>query len=365
MLAVGLGTMVKPVVIPLKHLADNDHSEISCRLDPELLSLGLLDHASPNIRLSALNTVIASITNSGILQDSALARIKKVLPYFHQETNPKPRNEFIALAKKLLARLKGLKFVVTEDEPDMSMKDIETPIHNRSLPPKNAARFFDWYLDFLIQELRPTASYQGHITALSILNYVFQADFDDLRLKDKPQPAAEYQRFNCTALDSITRCLLDLLFDPFDDVRQLSDANLNILVKVELHGHSALSNRAPAVNDASINDYKVVRSTVDTISKADSLFRKSGRADHADGLGRLLNLAFSGREFSAALYGQFSLYKVVEYDLEQDIKAGSEDIELALNSAPLHGHLIALRLVTAKTTRSTRYHVIQVYYLQT
>lgn len=323
---------------------DFNIGDMQSYLDTEALSLGLLDHFSSTIRLSALNTLMAFITASGILSDRVYARIKQCLPYFHQETSPKARNEFVALGKKLLAKIKGLKITVTPDGSSMSeSKEAETFLHDQAQTPVNKVQFFDWYFDFLIAELRPTTSYQGHITALTMLKYLYQVDFDNLCFCGNPQLATDTQRFSYAARVSVTRSLLDLLFDPFDDVRQSSDAILKILVKVELYEHLHTSDRNDASQNLLSGNLTVIPTIFETRSRAETLFRKSGRADHADGLGRLLNLAFGARGSSAALYGQYSAYKLIEYDLEQDIKIGSDDLGLAVEAAPLHGHLIALR----------------------
>ena len=185
--------------------------------------------------------------------------------------------------------------------------------------------FLRWYTLFLVSELQPTATYQRHITALQILRYIqhhrtqtqSKTLSNPLALVDQkgsPQ-AVPYDRM-------LIRCLLDLVMDPFDDVRTSASQCLQSVLDSPGDGIVLLK----------------------TLERARSLMRATGRADHADGFARAyqiihgLHLSHTdGLSGNAA-----SIFQLISF-LRADVEVARSDLRLAVRTTPLHGHLIALR----------------------
>ena len=309
-------------------------------LDALILSLRFLDHGSSNVRISAFSTLVSAVVASTHVDATIIQRLKECVPCFHQETNPKPRNEFISLMKKLCFKLARPRTPSTAGKQEIALSAFVkcTEVGNRTL--ETPSDFIEWYVVYMIREMRPTASYQSHITALKIFSEL-EMTLSLFDIGGKGTFFSGRWTKTTTLHQQLSRALLDLLFDPFDDVRQFSAAILDNLVHSEFC-YRGVRGKVSMNNDSQTHRI-IIHNILDCIPGAEALFRRTGRADHADGLGRLLNLAFTARRFSSILYDQASAYELIEYDLEQDIGIAIQDLELAVSSAPLHGHLIALR----------------------
>jgi len=81
------------------------------------------------------------------------------------------------------------------------------------------------------------------------------------------------------------------------------------------------------------------------LSRAEDAFRRTGRGDHADGVGRLYSLSFGSYHKIAddELSIGTKILKSVNTQLEYEIQLSQSDLHSAVNTAPLHGHLITLR----------------------
>ena len=206
--------------------------------------------------------------------------------------------------------------------------------------------FLPWYIRFLINELRPTTPYQGHITALSVLFSLCEVHSDFLKLAETGETDSNDPVENFRLHHQLSRTLLDLLFNPFDDVRLISASILENLVSAEFCQRSLVNKQTYSKRiNSSLTSKSIVHNILGSLPRAEALFKKTGRADHADGLGRLLSLAFGARRFSSANYGQSSAYKLIEYELEQGIDIAIDNLERAVDTSPLHGYLTALRQV--------------------
>ena len=277
------------------------------------------------------------------LPNNTLARLKVCIPYFHQETSARVRNEFIAAMKKLCRRVEGVAISVPRSELSGSFWGESSGTEHENV--QQHSIFMHWYGDFLVKELRPSASYQSHITALSLLDFLLEANsccFETrTRIKSRQSEAKKGQHL-CTLLP---RTLLGLLFDPFDDVRQVSAAIIEILLHREFNSRKGFAKTTKMLSgeDSAEAYHGVIIPIIESVEPAQALFRQTGRADHADGLGRLLDLSYSARRFSAAPYNQHWMFKLLVSDLEQDIHAANKDLDQAVNYTPVHGNLIALR----------------------
>ena len=99
---------------------------------------------------------------------------------FHAEVDAKARNDFISVIKRLCLRIKGA-IARMHKASGSATADISDQIfpkpHNRPYDDEKdlfekQKWFVSWYIDFLVREMQPTASYQRHITALKIMHYI-------------------------------------------------------------------------------------------------------------------------------------------------------------------------------------------------
>lgn len=211
--------------------------------------------------------------------------------------------------------------------------------------------FLKFYMLFLAKELQPTASYQRHITALSILSTTLQCTFTKntmvslesiLLQQDIEWPGlSHYTR-------SILRPLLDLLMDPFDDVRSMASLVLSILLETLWKpqfdasegdgGHQSLP--VAIRGDQAEN----ILYLPDLLNRAQTTMRATGRADHADGVARLYCLVW---QFCKIDHGwhvtKAIMIETLFSGLEKDIDIARSCLRSAVANRPLHGHLIALR----------------------
>ena len=205
--------------------------------------------------------------------------------------------------------------------------------------------FMHWYCGFLLRELRPTASYQSHITALSILHHLLESDpslFDNRMSRGSRQyTSGPYQ---CT-WELLSRLLIDLLFDPFDDVRQVSAATLESLLHRQLELQKEASDGADTKpSHGSNRDFQPIMGLITSGTRAArALSRQSGRADQADGLGRLLYLSYCADELSSATDCRRGSFEELESELGRVVRNAGSNLDDAIRCAPIHGLLMALR----------------------
>ena len=211
----------------------------------------------------------------------------------------------------------------------------------------NAAEFLLWYLRFLIQELRPTAPYQTHITALNLILGFMQSFPGDIFVNSILRVITPNHKQYRMLFSQLSRVLLDLLFNAFDDVRQFSAEILELLVESEFHARSDTisAGAGSKPTDREEASLTIIDQILDCTTRAKNLFYQSARADHADGLGRLLSLVFISRQRSSNIYDQRAMYHDLVYDLQLGIDKAVKDLDHAVRTAPLHGHLIALRYI--------------------
>ena len=324
-------------------------------IDAIELATCLLDHSSPAVRIAALLLLIQFPTPTQCFSVEVLQKLQRSIPNYHLEADAKTRNEFVASMRKLSRRLKSATTFLLREHQRLasSMLDINhlegqqdfMTVSGQSHALKQMLEghlgFRSWYLHFLAHELRPTASYQSHITALSVLTPML----DDCEAMLHSRSAESTVEIFHSQL--LKRALLDLLLDPFDDVRQAASSILQI-------GHSnsdlatpvnSKDSTVPQTEAEALGEVSLI--TLDALKVAELKAESTGRADHADGVGRLYGILYAycrvPRSFSD-WYSNANL--IVEYiisKLEQEVAVARQDLPSAVSTASLHGHLIALK----------------------
>ena len=347
----------------------------------ENLGTSLLEHSSSAVRLAALSLLVSSSASSRPLCRRVLRRMRQCIPYFHVEANAKPRNEFIALMKKLCMRIRGATlsllrrnqnsckvtgeqastaahfFARLDGEGPVSSEDvIEQALSEEMYILQEHIAFRKWYMVFLLQELRPTATYQSHITALKVLSFLIE---QTITLRNTPSKS---HNDYISALnedmpqDLFVRPLTELLLDPFDDVRQSANRVFDLHLSIKStpqtrdgrEDSQELRHQETKYEIDNDDDYrKANESILFNLIRAEDKAGITGRADHADGLGRMYNLLFttSGALVKPAGWHQsrFSILDHVISLLEEEVDIASKDLLFAVSHMSLHGHLIALR----------------------
>ena len=312
------------------------------RLQGLYFSLQFLDHGTASIRLTALSNLTLLIQKINLDDHHLSSRLEQCIGFFHQETSPSPRNEFISLMTKLCTKIKKfesgdlpyLEHTSTKVLPSNPKKEIKS----------RDIRLLKWYMGYLVKELRPAGTYQGHLTALSMLRALSCQDSNvsGISLFSVTCNADSHQHESY--IQRISRPLVDLLFDPFDDVRELSFMLLQMLVRAEIqppNGPSRISHNGGKKGEDK-DEFSIVSLIMQSLPKADTLYEQSGRASQADGLAKLFNLSLLARRECTSLYSQKYSCQTLLYRLETEIEStlyssGSH------SSTPLYGYFTTLR----------------------
>ena len=186
-------------------------------------------------------------------------------------------------------------------------------------------------MQFLCEELQTTTPYQRHVMALNMLQPTI--------FEEKDLAATAILSGNYYPASLIEQLLLDLVTDPFDDVRQLASQSLQVAYSLNLFSKSEISDQ-PHEATPSRQSQRTDKLSV-AMKTAESRMQATGRADFADGLGRLyiVDLHRFGRTdvYLESLLGRLFMI------MENDILTGPKDFRRATIAAPFQGHVVALR----------------------
>ncbi|CCC10606.1 unnamed protein product [Sordaria macrospora k-hell] len=317
---------------------DNDASQSSSKVilrDTVLESF--LTHPSLSVRSSAFSLLVSSQATTKPFSRIAFDLLRKHLAAFHADFDAKLRNEVLGYTKNLIRRARGQGTTPSKKKPAPENL-LKNPAEAKEVLDRHEA-FFAWYLEFLKGELLPTASYQRHITAMRAAL---------LALKVGKHAGATDDAVDDDVSKSISsdftwiRLLLDLLLDPFDDVRD-SASNLLGLFSQEIIKSPAQPN---------LNSKTQLEVLQDFCLKARALADRTGRADHGDGAARsqgLLCRWLDGADLQIA-----HISKIIS-GLEDKVTKAEKDLGHAAIENPVHPDFAAISYawpVLAKETFS-------------
>lgn len=335
------------------------------------IASGLLAHPSSTVRATAASLLISTSSPTNLSSIQCLTSLQQFLPYYHAEANPKVRNEFIASMEKFCGKLAHAfttlhKYHFTDQPINIALHDAcgrlevgdEGNVAHRLTTAHSS--FSKWYIRFLTSELQPSASYQRHISALKILDTLLQIGmnatgpwrlFDPITIVNDKFSSSHPQFCGSQFL----RLLLDLVMDPFDDVRLIASSLLGaVLCKMHPWNRKFVPHQTAPFMDTKLIEIRAMPLETyntficDALCRAQGIMYLTGRADHADGVGRLYcMLHHSSKNFREASEWSQDGWLIIEHllsGLENDISIAKSDIRLAVKTAPLHGKLLALRL---------------------
>lgn len=295
-------------------------------LDSKVLGQFLL-HTEPIIRISTLSLIIAANYVTKPLSVAAMDTILRGLPSMQADADAQMRQKIMSLIRKLMVRLRG------------SANSLRSTVKSDL---EHEKTFLQNYVDFLESELRAGISYQRHIAALQSLSIVLNTGIDP-RVKGTANTKIEREgspwRFQLDILrPRLFRLLVDLLLDPFEDVR---GAALSLLSLFPRDSESRL------LNDTQ-EQFDTVEKLVKAASRAESLASHTSRADHADTVARLYHAIFAsasvGRSSSQFWYGtKAAVVDTLLGKLDRKLGQAGGIFSSSIKDAPLHGYVSALR----------------------
>ncbi|KAI9782363.1 MAG: hypothetical protein M1839_005236 [Geoglossum umbratile] len=376
-------------------LLDSNTAHANAVVLPDHLMGRLLARASETIRLAALSLLVASPLTTRPFTSGVLSLLEQNMTFSHADTDAKFRTNVLSTAKRLVDRLRGsASFLSREQErykktiayqsisnkggpvPEQSRKRgeaVEAAKRSTSLLQRHT-EFINWYINFLVTELQPTASYQRHITALKALGILLQSGLDGdipaTKLSKLAQGEIKWP-FHIKVLGArACRALLDLLADPFDDVRSgtagiLKLAALDSVSLLHVGADIGFSpkesqigsrQKADIAQDAARNTTHL--DVFDFLSRLEHTVHLSGRADHADGVARTYEIIFdmscrsqlAVRQLGSLVESQhrspqLSIVSHLISVLEESLVVARKDLALAVSGNPVHGHLAGIRLI--------------------
>jgi hypothetical protein len=323
-------------------------------LIPDTVLGHLCAKGSPEARMTGLSMLITSSSLTRPLTDDTFACLKTHIPHMMADVDANFRGEvhshFLALINRLRSVLAVLarqmqptnKVRPTGFKHDAAMNNNVTSEEEARAIYTTHVAFLEWCVAFLSAELVTTAAYQRHISALKCLLIILRSGLDKhVRAEDLAKSArvdAQWPLDLVVILPATTRALIDLLLDPFDDVRQ---AALEILL-VQMSKTTKLA-VAEITNVAHHDDL------TRPLMRARRLMLKSGRVDQADGVSRIYSLIVKQKltcgDFVASddLGSAALVIERLAQDLEDALEVASSNMTLAVRQYPIHGLLTALR----------------------
>lgn len=278
--------------------------------------------SSRSARVAGLSLLITSPSKTRPFTSNVLMQLKRSLPHLHADTDANFRSELFSLSQRMYDRMRASSAVMGRSGGDGVSKETAQAL-------TELKTFIQWYLRFLAWQMRPTASYQRHISGLKCLLLFMRSGVDSCVLVSQLSKSASGNTswsFRLTVIDDgMQRLLLDLLMDPFDDVRQTAASVL------ELHYTSSNAGASPS---AAMLDRALERATVTMLA--------SGRADHADGVAYMYALSYVVKPTPGSK--QTVLIDLVERT-ESMLRIADNDLAMAVDKFPLHGLLTSLRYV--------------------
>jgi hypothetical protein len=299
-------------------------------------------HREANIRIAALSLLITAFSTIKPFTVGATNAILRGLPSMHAESDAHTRGEILSLTRKFLVRLKG-GVVKDEDAISTTKEALNKTGSGHTRNETETKDFLSAYLKMLGQDLRLAASYPRHITALKALKLLLDSGLDPrIDFKLQKSEAENYWKVQVEVFDTqLLRLLIDLLLDPFEEVRHTSLSILSMCPReVLLNGLE---------NNAGQQSALGMRLT-DAITRAENLASNTSRADHADTVARLYHIIFCaalparpGQQASNWWTTKASVVDTILNKLEERLLNSKSLFNSVMREAPLHGYTSGLR----------------------
>ncbi|KUJ19378.1 uncharacterized protein LY89DRAFT_489399 [Mollisia scopiformis] len=215
----------------------------------------LVFHASDTVRSLAFSVMVSSLSSIRPFSYVALEILKSCMDVLYSDPDAKFRNEVLSNTKHMIERLRGATSSMAREVENLSYLPHGTGTFNEGqMQEQKDLRdevmalleahkdFLAWYLGFLLGEMIPTASYQRHITALRATLLFVNSGIHETTPQSarvfgsSPAWPFSFQFFTPGAV----RLLMDLLLDPFEDVRSTAADILRLATPRDFDSGSAV-----------------------------------------------------------------------------------------------------------------------------
>ena len=305
-----------------------------------------LVHPTYSVRTSGLSLLVSSAATTKPISEETFKLLQRHIAAYYADHDAKFRNETLAMTKDLINRVKYVIAMATRSiskldakaqrkigEPQaLNASEQKKKYPENLITDKTEARavldrhtsFLAWYIEFIKGELIPTASYQRHISGLKafwpVLKLGKHASVSDDAL-DTETARTIFTDTTCI------RLLLDLLMDPFDDVRETA---MEILLLVP---QDIITERL------SCGEQTLLKTLGLFCTRATKLASRTGRADHGNGAARAQGLLcswLSNRDV------QLGLVSSSLETLENKLEKAKHDLGHAAVNDSVHGDFASL-----------------------
>ncbi|OAF99231.1 HEAT repeat protein-like protein [Paraphaeosphaeria sporulosa] len=319
---------------------------------PDDIFGGWLSHMESEVRLAGLFLCVYSTNVTRTITGGIFKSLQKNLLHLHTDPDVNFRRELISYIQRLFNRLRGSTATLAKFRNETLRKGEGrhpfpegSPVHQNSSTAKDplveSLRFITWYLSFIEGEIRLDAAYQRRITGLRALMVVLKSGVDPRVPHHYLSKGAQSQLHWAHGLQlanvGLIRKLLDMMLDPFDDVRDTSVSILQILFEtMSEEGKLNMLSMLPPF-----------------IKRAEATMLRTGRADHADGLARAYALYHScvptsleSREpSSVTVLIKIDIIRRLNKQLQETLEIARDDLAEAVNGRPVHGIFAAIRYI--------------------
>jgi Putative death-receptor fusion protein (DUF2428) len=308
------------------------------------------------VRTRAYELLAASRGTSKPIRSSVLSILSENFAYFHGDTDPASRDETNSITLAMITRLRQGNAFHARALARLGPTDGRYDEHKCDL--KQHEKFLDWFIGFLGDELGPNCSFPRRLSSLKALQSLLEPRSDHqvpmksrLKLGKDFAPHSFKKSLGCRNMKS---ALWHLLLDPFEEIRATAFPILKLFLenesfKGDFHEYYLLSNlevitsaeKAPlelaakGKQPASCRDEEIAR----VAEEANKLAALTNRADHSDGVGRLLWL-----QHLLSSKKPLILSDVLER-LDRALRFEDIDIPFSTKEFSVHGYLIGLKYI--------------------
>lgn len=320
-------------------LLETDQSKVSFASPAVLVPLQIISrlllHRSRPARLTGLSLLINSHSITRPLSIAALNLARRNFGIFFADVDADFRSEVFGAFSRLIDRIRATTAVLSRPANQQKQSSLDSSSSKTIL--ENHQAFVKRMLRFLTWELRPTASYQRHISALKCISILARCGIDEhvpAEFFSKSAQGETKWPFRLRILtNDLQRLLLDSLSDPFDDVRASAAAILGYYIST-----AAISGVLQQAELSSV------------LARAEKMMLATGRADQADGVAHLHALCYrrcgaEGGEVPKSWSSRETFFAHLVQKLDQMLANAKQNLSLAVENYPMHGLLTSLRYV--------------------
>jgi hypothetical protein len=258
----------------------------------------------------------------------------------HADSDSYTRGEIMSLTRKFIIRLKS-GILKAQDISEAAVPTTSKEPSGWIRSDDETKQFLKSYVQFLRNDLVVTASYPRHVSSLKALNLLLQSGLDPRT--DIPPLKSEVEtrwKLHMDVFDSrLLRLLVDLLLDPFEEVRQTSLSIINLFPRqILLSGMIDVAEQQPTTGTR----------LTDALARAESIASKTSRADNADTVARLYHILFCAASNSSEAGSEWwatkqSVVNTILAKLEERLLSSNGLFNSTMREAPLHGYMSGLR----------------------